>query len=103
MSEYQSDVCVLYSAYKAEKRSGRGGRAREGEAGGGGASGAARGVAAAPAAGGAGGAARAHDLAPPLDAHHARRYNDMAPKWVHTYTCEYIHTIIQTLQPIIET
>ncbi|CAB3239034.1 unnamed protein product [Arctia plantaginis] len=73
------DNVPLANAYKAEKRSGRdgrdlregregrearGGRAREGEGRGGGA-----------------GPARVDSaLAPPLDAYHARRYNDMAPK-----------------------
>ncbi|XP_063381035.1 prominin-like protein isoform X2 [Cydia fagiglandana] len=64
---------LVEAAYKAEKRAGR--DARRG-AGGGGAGGAGGG-------GGAGGAreeARGAALAAPLDAHHARRYNDMAPK-----------------------
>lgn len=74
--------CVLYSAYKAEKRPGRGG---------GGGRGAARrevetdaGVAGGPAGRGGSGAAaaRADTAAAPVDAHHARRYNDMAPKLV---------------------
>ncbi|XP_052750480.1 prominin-like protein isoform X2 [Galleria mellonella] len=71
------DNVPLANAYKAEKRAGREGREGrdgrvrgrgEGEGGGGGARGA--------------GPARpeAAALAPPLDAHHARRYNDMAPK-----------------------
>ncbi|CAG4990787.1 unnamed protein product [Colias eurytheme] len=71
-----SPIC----AYKAEKRAGRGRREREGR-------GEVRGEGRGGAVGGAGGAARARDdgaaalaLAPPVDAHHARRYNDMAPK-----------------------
>ncbi|XP_063618693.1 prominin-like protein [Cydia splendana] len=59
------DNVPLANAYKAEKRAGR--EARRGAGG----------------AGGAGGAreeARGAALAAPLDAHHARRYNDMAPK-----------------------
>ncbi|XP_041978039.1 prominin-like protein isoform X2 [Aricia agestis] len=57
------DNVPLANAYKAEKRAGR--------SGGGGGGGAGEGV--------AGPAPRAA-LAPPVDAHHARRYNDMAPK-----------------------
>ncbi|XP_068631573.1 prominin-like protein isoform X2 [Battus philenor] len=56
------DNVPLANTYKAEKRGGRG---RAGGAGG---------------AGGAGPGEPAPPLAPPLDAHHARRYNDMAPK-----------------------
>lgn len=70
---------VLFSAYKAEKRSGRRAGAGSGSGGGGGA----REV-----EGGGGSAAggRGADAAPPpLDAHHARRYNDMAPKLVPPY------------------
>ncbi|XP_073945708.1 LOW QUALITY PROTEIN: prominin-like protein [Choristoneura fumiferana] len=57
------DNVPLANAYKAEKRAGREGR-RGGGAG----------------RGGARDEARAPVVAPPLDAHHARRYNDMAPK-----------------------
>ncbi|XP_072931610.1 prominin-like protein isoform X2 [Epargyreus clarus] len=61
---------LVEAAYKAEKRAGRGRREAEG-----GASSAGGGV-----GGGAGAPGAGHALAPPLDAHHARRYNDMAPK-----------------------
>ncbi|CAH0579548.1 unnamed protein product [Chrysodeixis includens] len=75
------DNVPLANAYKAEKRAGREGReARDGREGrgarGGRGEGEGRG-------GGSGAplAARADAaLAPPLDAYHARRYNDMAPK-----------------------
>ncbi|XP_059051496.1 prominin-like protein [Achroia grisella] len=73
------DNVPLANAYKAEKRSGRDGRGRgRGEGGGGGGGGGGAGGAGAAGGGGAGG--EAASLAPPLDAHHARRYNDMAPK-----------------------
>lgn len=66
----------LCSAFKAEKRTGRG-RAREGEgAGGRSSSGGSRPERLPAATGGA------EAQPPPVDAHHARRYNDMAPKWV---------------------
>ncbi|KAM3960565.1 prominin-like protein [Aphomia sociella] len=68
------DNVPLANAYKAEKRAGREGRdgrvRGRGEGEGGGAGG----------GGGAGARGEAAALAPPLDAHHARRYNDMAPK-----------------------
>ncbi|RVE44153.1 hypothetical protein evm_011200 [Chilo suppressalis] len=72
------DNVPLANAYKAEKRAGRGRRAGAGEAGEG-RGGAGPGAGGGAAAGGAG-PGPGPALAPPLDAHHARRYNDMAPK-----------------------
>ncbi|XP_037293804.1 prominin-like protein isoform X2 [Manduca sexta] len=79
---------LVEAAYKVEKRSGREGREGRGRGRGegevsrgsgayGGGAGAAGG---APLPAGGGAAARDPALAPALDPHHARRYNDMAPK-----------------------
>ncbi|XP_061712889.1 prominin-like protein isoform X2 [Cydia pomonella] len=62
------DNVPLANAYKAEKRAGRDARRGAGAGGGGGGGSGAREE------------ARGAALAAPLDAHHARRYNDMAPK-----------------------